>query len=242
MTVLRALATAVAAVVVAVPGTAAAPTTAAHACVRGNELWFRAADGTRLVGHRFGKGTTAVILAHQSGGDLCPWVPYARALAARGFFVFPFDFRGHGFSRPRPGAAANRLPADVSAATKAVRRLGKKKVFVVGASLGGIASVVAAANTSPPVDGVVSIAAPGRYRGMDAVAAARRLRVPALFIAAEGDRTADFDFAADARAIDAAALTSDKRLELVPGTRHGIELVRSSSAVRTLIETFIRTH
>jgi len=49
----------------------AAPQRAAHDCVKGGELWFNAADGTRLVGHRFGKGSTAVILTHQSEGDLC---------------------------------------------------------------------------------------------------------------------------------------------------------------------------
>ena len=78
-----------------------------HDCVRGGELWFYAADGTKLVGHRFGKGTTAVILAHQSEGDLCDWLPYARRLASRGYFVFPVDFRGYGFSQARTGAAAN---------------------------------------------------------------------------------------------------------------------------------------
>src|ERR671914_472007 len=26
----------------------------AHPCVQANELWFRAGDGTKLVGHRFG--------------------------------------------------------------------------------------------------------------------------------------------------------------------------------------------
>ncbi|HKP18220.1 MAG TPA: hypothetical protein VJT84_07055, partial [Gaiellaceae bacterium] len=76
---------------------AATPAAPAHPCVRGNELWFDTADGVKLVGHRFGgvrPGTkTTVVLAHQAEADLCQWVPYARKLAAQGYFVFPFDFR-----------------------------------------------------------------------------------------------------------------------------------------------------
>ena len=53
-----------------------------HTCTSARELWFRAVDGTRLVGHRFGGkrpgARIAVVLAHQSNGDLCEWAPYAR--------------------------------------------------------------------------------------------------------------------------------------------------------------------
>ena len=90
-----------AAVLVAASALAAGASSApGHACASANEVSFRAADGTRLVGHRFGGkrpgARTAVVLAHQSNGDLCEWAPYARRLAARGYFVFPFDLRGHG--------------------------------------------------------------------------------------------------------------------------------------------------
>ena len=91
----------VALLAVAASTAGAATQRTAHDCVRGGELWFYAADGTKLVGHRFGKGTTAVILAHQSEGDLCDWLPYARRLASKGYFVFPVDFRGYGFSQTR---------------------------------------------------------------------------------------------------------------------------------------------
>ena len=141
------------AVLAAAASTAGAATQRAeHVCVSGPEIRFSAADGTKLVGHAFGKGTTAVILAHQSEGDLCDWAPYARRLASKGYYVFPVDFRGYGLSQPRTGAAATRFPSDLAAATKALRKLGKKKVFLVGASMGGLASLVAGANVTPAVD------------------------------------------------------------------------------------------
>src|SRR5919201_1956798 len=166
-------------------------------CVRSNVVRFRAADGTRLVGARFGTGTTAFVLAHQSNGDVCQWAPYARRLAALGYLAFPFDFRGHGDSQYRPYPASRRLAGDVSGAVKAVRRLDAKKVVLVGASLGGIAVIVAAANTRPAVDGVISLSGPASYAGIDAVAAARRLRVPVLYLAGDNDD----GFTTDARTL-----------------------------------------
>jgi len=213
-----------------------------HSCIRGGELWFKAADGTKLVGHRFGKGTTAVILGHQSGGDLCEWLSYARRLASSGYFVFAIDFRGHGFSKSRTGNAANRLAADLTAATREVRKLGKRKVFLVGASMGGIASLVAATNVKPQVDGVVSVSAPARFRGMDAVVTAPRLRVPVLYVAAEDDDNAGYDFSKDAEAMHAASASTDKSLELLPGDLHGVGLVAGSARAKALIETFLREH
>ena len=213
-----------------------------HDCVRGGELWLKAADGTKLVGHRFGKGTTAVILGHQSNGDLCEWLPYARRLASKGYFVFAIDFRGHGFSQVRSGAAANRLAADLTAATKVMRKLGKRKVFLVGASMGGIAALVAGANTSPRVDGVVSVSAPARFMGMNAAATAPRLRTPVLYLAAELDDNAGFDFSEDAEEMYAKTAAVDKQLEVLPGTGHGVGLIAGSPGAKALVEGFLKVH
>jgi pimeloyl-ACP methyl ester carboxylesterase len=218
----------------------AAPQRSQHECVQGGELWFNAADGTRLVGHRFGEGKKAVILTHQSEGDLCDWLPYAKRLAARGYFVFPIDFRGYGFSTPAFGRRAERFPQDVAAAAKALRRLGKRRIFVVGASMGGIAALAAAPTISPPLAGVVSISSPTRFRGMDGIAAGKKLRVPVLYVAATEDDNAGYDFSEDATALHAAAVSKRKRLELLPGPLHGIALVRGSAKAKSLVEGFLK--
>jgi pimeloyl-ACP methyl ester carboxylesterase len=219
----------------------AAPQRTGHDCVRGGELFFNAADGTRLVGHRFGKGTTAVILTHQSEGDLCDWLPYAKRLASKGYFAFPIDFRGYGFS-DTPPSGQYRYAQDIAAAVKTLRKLGKRKIFVVGASMGALAAVTAAPSISPPVSGVVSLSAPARFRGMDGIAAGKRLHVPAFFLAATQDVNGGFDFAADAKALYRAAATKDKRLVLLPGYEHGIALVASSARAKASIESFLRGH
>ncbi len=218
-------------------------TASSHACVNANELWFRAADGTRLVGHRFGGAKpgarTAVVLAHMSVGDLCQWVPYARRLARQGVFVFPFDFRGHGFSEGRQNH--RRSAADFAAAVKAVRALGARKVVVMGASLGGIAALVAAPNVKPAVDGVVSVSGPAAISGtLDALPAVKKLQVPTLYVVAAGDQNPPYDFAADAQTLYEATATDEKRLQVVPGTLHGTFLVDGSSGVRALLRAFVR--
>lgn len=136
--------------------------------------------------------------------------------------------------------AQNRLAADLAAAAKEVRKLGQRKVVLVGASMGGLASLVAGASIVPPVDGVVAVSAPARFRGMDALATAPRLRVPVVYDAAEGDDNAGFDFSDDARVMAAATASPDKRLETLPGTLHGVALVARSARVRTLVEGFLK--
>jgi alpha-beta hydrolase superfamily lysophospholipase len=214
-----------------------------HGCVRGAELRFRTADGAALIGHRFGPvhpGTRpAVVLAHMSNGSLCEWAPFARRLAAKGVWVLAFDFRGHGLSKGRQ--VYGRLGLDIAAAVKLVRGLGAQRVVVVGASLGGIAAVVAGATIRPAVDGIASVSGPATIAGrLNALPFAPRLRVPALFVASEQDQNDPYDFAADARTLYEASGSPDKRLELVAGTLHGVFLVDASAAVRSLLERFIR--
>jgi alpha-beta hydrolase superfamily lysophospholipase len=214
-----------------------------HPCVSKDELWFQAADGTRLVGHRFGGakpgGKTAVVLAHMSVGDLCQWAPYSRKLAAKGFFVFPFDFRGHGFSEGQQDHS--RVALDLAAAVRAVRGLGARRVVIGGASLGGIAAVVTAPNLRPAVQGVVSVSGPAAIEGeLNARPAVPRLRVPTLYIAAEQDQNPPYDFAAEAQELYEATGTGEKKLVLVPGARHGTVLVNGSARVRTELQRFLR--
>jgi pimeloyl-ACP methyl ester carboxylesterase len=241
--VTRAILLAVATLAAAAAAAGPASSSPAHACVRGDEVRFRASDGTALVGHAFGGAKpgsrTAVVLAHMSVGDLCQWAPFARRLARQGAFVFPFDFRGHGLSGGRE--SQRRAAADVVAAVRAVRRLGARRVVVVGASLGGIAALVAAPTIRPALAGVAAVSAPAAIAGqLKALPAVRRLQVPTLYVASEADQNPPYDFAADARMLFDATSTSGKRLELLPGSLHGVFLVDGSPAVRTLLRDFVR--
>jgi pimeloyl-ACP methyl ester carboxylesterase len=232
-----------AAIAIATPAALAGGERASHDCVRGNELWFTTADGVRLVGHRFGGlrpgSRPAVVLAHQSNGSLCEWLPAARRLAARGVWVLAFDFRGHGFSKGR--VHYGRLATDYAAAVRAARSLGARNVVLAGASLGGIAAVVAGVSIRPPVAGIAALSAPAVIAGrVDARPFAPRLAVPSLFVAAREDQSLPYDFAADAHRLYDATGATARHLELVDGSDHGVALVERSQAIRALLERFIR--
>ena len=213
--------------------------TAYPVCAPGKDVTFRAADGTRLVGHRFGTGKTFVVLAHQYGGDLCQWVPYARRLTSLGYTALAFDLRGFGRSQKRYGDALIRYDRDVVAAAKLARSLGARKVVLVGASLGANAVVAAGTTITPPVDGLVSLSAPGTFR-QDASAAAKKLSAPALFAAGQVDEGGIY--ATDAKAMYAGDPGTDKQLVIVPGAKHGVALVAGPGKVRTAVERFIAAH
>jgi alpha-beta hydrolase superfamily lysophospholipase len=237
--VIRLVAVAVAVLVAAVANVAPAdPAARWDGCTpKAGDVRFSAADGTKLVGHRYGSGTTAVVLVHQIRGSICQWAPYAKRLAGLGYTAFALDLRGNGDSQRRAYPANQRYGGDVAAAVNAVRRIGARKVFVVGASLGGSAAISAAANTRPAVDGVVSVSGAADLAG--AIDAVTRVQVPSLFVAGADDT----DFANDARRLYAASNAKDKTLEVLPGAyEHGTQLVAARSSVRALIENFLRTH
>jgi pimeloyl-ACP methyl ester carboxylesterase len=203
---------------------------------KAGDVRFTAADGTRLAGHRFGRGDTAVVFAHMSRGSLCQWVPYAQRLARMGYLALPFDFRNYGDSQRRSFPASRRWAGDIAAAVKTVRQLGAKKVFVVGASLGGSACVQAAANVKPLVNGVVSLSGAADLSG--AIEAAARLEVPALFVAGARDET----YGEEARRLYDATPVQDKAVVVVDRAEHGTQLVTASAEVRRAIEAFLAAH
>jgi pimeloyl-ACP methyl ester carboxylesterase len=206
----------------------------AHSCAKAGDLRFRAADGTKLAGHRFGRGETAVVFAHELRGGACQWIPYARQLSTRGYLTIAFDFRGYGDSQRPAGNAASRIAADVTAAARVARSLGARRVILVGASMGGIAVVVAAANARPAVDGVVSLSGVSTWGYMNRVAAAKKLAMPVLYVVGKQD----IGFVEESQALYEATASPTKTLEIVDSAFHGVQLVKVQ-AIQTLVEKFL---
>ncbi len=145
---------------------------------------------------------------------------FARELASRGLRALAIDLRGNGRSSRGTGNL-RRLDRDVAAAAAYLRAEGATRVTLVGASMGGTAVLVAASSIVPRVDGVVSLSAPARYYGLDALRAVKRSRVPVRFVVGFRDRP----YAADARALARAATARDKAILLLPGAAHGSSLL-----------------
>lgn len=175
------------------------------------------ADG---LAYATGQGDTAVVLLHQADGGLCQWVSYADGLTAVGMRGFAIDIKG-----------PTRVE-DTVAAVEYLRSQGAKKVYLVGASMGGTTALSAAAKTT--VDGVLSLSAPSIYSGMDATTAVKSVTVPVLFAAGEFEGS----FADSAKELYAASASQHKRLLLLPTGSHGVSLL--GSGMKEAFDLFLK--
>jgi dienelactone hydrolase len=226
------------------------PPPLAHRCrtkVTARTFWFQAADGATLDGAVLGTGRTGVVLATEYPADLCRWVPEAIALTERGLRVLLFDFRGLGLSPPpsRIGSGSDYVP-DVVGAARKLRVLGVSRVYLMGASLGGTSSIVAAARIKPGVAGVVSLSGEADLSGLfpdsglDAVAAAKRLKLPVLFVAAKQDALVP---PADVARMRGALRSQGSKVVVYPGAFHGWDLLYLApyrAKVAALVNRFVR--
>ena len=110
---------------------------------------FLGAAGNRLVADVFGDGGSPVLLLHGGGQTRHAWHKTAQAIARKGHMAYALDQRGHGDSDwVASGAYAfSDFAADVKlVATELARRSGAKPI-AIGASLGGIAALLAEAES-----------------------------------------------------------------------------------------------
>jgi dienelactone hydrolase len=219
-------------------------------CLTGTErsgvVRFRSPNGASLGGVVIGAGRTGVVLVQGSTGDLCVWMPYARRLAGLGYQVLAFDLNGLGSSGASPGNPGDaRFDQDVMGAATLLRSRGASTVLLIGASLGGSAVLVAAAELSPPATGVIDIAGGDPVSKLDTDAAARRLRIPVLYLVGAGDNHVD---QAHLRAVYAATVATDRRLDVIADSyAHGVNLLDpqmepQAPAARQIVEGFLAAH
>jgi pimeloyl-ACP methyl ester carboxylesterase len=129
--------------------------------VAAKPLWLQAADGTRLDGATVGDGTIGALFVHEfpgpSNGPFCGWWPYAAWLARHNVRSLLVNLRCFGESACPSGNRATDPTDDVRGAIATLERLGANGVVLVGASLGGVVVIKAAAQIRPPVAAVVDL-------------------------------------------------------------------------------------
>jgi pimeloyl-ACP methyl ester carboxylesterase len=107
---------------------------------------FLGAAGNRLVADIFGETGRAVLLLHGGGQTRHAWRATSAKIAQAGMVAFAVDQRGHGDSEwIADGAYAFAdFAADAAAVAQAIRARTGAAPVAIGASLGGIASLLAA--------------------------------------------------------------------------------------------------
>jgi len=196
---------------------------------------FATADGITLRGRQWGSGHRAVVLSHMYGTDQSAWSALAPTLAGAGYRVLTYDFRGVGRSGGR--LVVGQVDRDVLAAIRYVRAQGARQVFLIGASMGGTASLVAAGQTR--VDGVVVMASGTQFAGLNARPHLAGLTVPKLFIVGSGDSP----FIHSARFMYERT-PHPKQLVVIPSAQHGTYLLQSKhrAAIERAIVEFLKKY
>lgn len=197
----------------------------------GSSVVFTSDDGVTLHGLQIGDGDVGVVLAHQIGTDGASWEPLATALADEGYMVLAFDFRSFGQSGGQ--FAPSDLPIDVAAASQHLASEGTIDVVLVGASMGGIASLEAAVTRDIDPAAVVTLSAPHIWQGLELThEELRGFAAPSLFINTEND-----DFILSTRRMVAEVPGAEQ--QIYPGRAHGTELLvgdHASAIVKRIVE------
>ncbi len=183
--------------------------------VRQSAVTFRTSDGRTLKGRLFGSGRVGVTLAHMFPADATSWYSTAEQLTEAGYMSLAFDFRGFGSSGGNREVA--KAPTDIEAASAFLRGRGARSVVFMGASMGGTASIIAAATQRTPA--VVAISPPQRFMGLDAPLSAINVQRPVLLLASREDGEAFSSVEELARALP----NPDTRI--YDGDAHGTNLL-----------------
>ena len=150
-------------------------------------------DGLTLAGKVYSPPTNeklpGVLLAHMYRNTHLSWDKYAKELASEGYIVLAFDFRHATEYEPDSMDIPNQYK-DVLAAAEFLASFGRvdrDKIAAIGASMGGMASIIAAAHSSL-IKGVVTITSPHSWKGAEPIEYVHKIAPrPLLVIAAKDD-------------------------------------------------------
>jgi acylglycerol lipase len=128
----------------------------------GVTLFLRRWDPDTIVA---GKKDVAVLIFHGFTAYSGPYGMAGVPISGGGYTVFGLDYRGHGLSDGNRGdtPGKDRFIADLAESVKYIKRLGYKRVIILGHSL-GVASAICAADAVPDeISGLILLS--GAYVG-----------------------------------------------------------------------------
>ncbi|GCE16575.1 alpha/beta hydrolase [Dictyobacter kobayashii] len=197
---------------------------------------FKTSDDVNLAGSMYGSGKIFVICSHELRTTKEIWKDSGmpQRLAALGYHVLAYDFRGNGDSAGTSNLTI--LDTDLKAAITFAKKQGATKIVLLGSSMGGTASLKVAASTD--VAAVVTLSAPEMFPTNVTDEDVKAIKAPKLFINSEFD-----DYTNDTKHMYDVA-SAPKELHIYTDSNlHGVALFGSdhSADLYQRILTFI-TH
>ena len=185
---------------------------------------FTTPDEATLEGTLYGAGETAVIFSVM-GNCKRGWEEMADLVGQYKMMALTYQWRGCREGGSVDDGQIRKFVDDLRGAVQFMRDLGAKKIILVGASLGGVASAKLAVESD--ASGLIVIASPPEISpwGFKIDAKDLNTSIPKLFVTAENDDTvaadktqALYDLAAD-----------PKEWQSYPGTAHGTDLFETEN-------------
>lgn len=174
-------------------------------------------------GKRYGSGDIAIIFSNMDTNEQSEWNPIINRLISDKYMGFTYDYPEHIDDQ------SEILEEVISFA----HGLGVKKIVLVGASRGGVASIKVAARhiNNDKIVGVIAISAPIEYEGtvFYSNSELRIIKIPKLLLNSEKDGGADDN----RKMLD--VFSEPKELHFYSGGAHGTELFeneRESVAIK----------
>jgi dienelactone hydrolase len=217
-----------------------------EALQRSSAVTFTTSDGVQLAGRLFGPehAVNGIVFSHMLPADQSSWYELASSYGSQGYRALTFDFRGYcpggdaGCSQGSkdPSAAAN----DLSAAVEYLRSQGVHRLALIGASMGGTASLVVSGQDAEGVRAVITLSAPAQIEDLAAGPdLLQTITAAKLFIAGSGDGIAG-----------ATALAfydqspQPKAVKVLPSNDHGTALLEGnqSEETRKLIDDWLQRY
>ncbi|MBI5568289.1 MAG: dienelactone hydrolase family protein [Chloroflexi bacterium] len=220
------------------PAETAAPTPVINAS---RVVSFTTADGARLYGTLYGRGTTAVIFSTMGAQQQDTWAKMAQAAADAGYLALTYNFRFWVSETRIQDNLRAYIADDLRAAIAFVREQGATQIVLAGASLGGMATAKVAGEAQAAA--VIIMASPLSAKGLTVRiedSELQSLTMPKLFVSAERD--AVVAPAEARRTYDQSP--EPKEIYLYPGTAHGTELFETEHAADLIqrLLAFISRH
>ncbi|MCU0694233.1 MAG: alpha/beta hydrolase [Polyangiaceae bacterium] len=122
------------------------------------DVWARAADGTRIHGWAMipaDRPVAWLLFSHGNAGNISGRPVVARPLVQRGLAVLLYDYRGYGLSEGAPDEPGTYLDGEAMLAEVLRRAPHSSQVFLFGRSLGGAISYELAVR-HPNLGGVIT--------------------------------------------------------------------------------------
>ncbi|ACZ91585.1 alpha/beta hydrolase [Streptosporangium roseum] len=181
--------------------------------------------GTTTKGVIMGKGPVGVVVSYEHQGSVCGWLPLADRLVAAGHRVLLFD---------RNNTAAPE--EDTVAMAQRLRKAGATKVVLVGGSMGGRLSLLAAGKLDFPVAALISVSGTIQPGEVD------DLRAPFLQVTGDADPDAPVDMLQIV--YNEAVKSADRQMLVLPGQAHASELFTGDQGEKALraVTSFVEKH